>query len=296
MSLTCLLTCGCLPLSWSVHWYFRPYPSSYYQELIHCMNEAASHCIPVYKPGVQKHWWTPELDELKQQCIQATDMWKQLGRPRSDDINNNRVRHKLRYKNAIKEAAATADSTFNDKRFDHLCQKDNISFWKAWRKRFCMHNLKPTCVLNGHSGDESVRTEFTKYYKSVFQPNTQNADDYFKTETLNLLRQNPVEPAPQLADLHVIHNCVNNLKNNKAPGHDGICSEHFKYAGPDLLVHFCLLFNSMLFHSFVPSDFCLGMIMPLIKDKHGDASKIYMYRGITLSCNNRLAVFNHRRL
>jgi len=26
------------------------------------------------------------------------------------------------------------------------------------------------------------------------------------------------------------------------------------------------------------------MIMPLIKDKHGDASKIDMYRGITLSC------------
>jgi len=93
-----------------------------------------------------------------------------------------------------------------------------------------------------------------------------------------------VEPALQLTDLHVIQNCViNNLKNNKAPGYDGICSEHFKYADPDLLVHFCLLFNSIC-HSFVPSDFCFGMIMPLIKDKHGDASKIDMYRGITLSC------------
>ena len=44
----------------------------YYQELIHCMNEAAGYYIPVYKPGTHKHWWTPELDELKQQCIQAT--------------------------------------------------------------------------------------------------------------------------------------------------------------------------------------------------------------------------------
>ena len=26
------------------------------------------------------------------------------------------------------------------------------------------------------------------------------------------------------------------------------------------------------------------MIMPLLKDKHGDATKIDMYRGITLSC------------
>ena len=256
----------------------------YYQQLTHCMHEAAVYCIPVFKPGVQKHWWTPELDELKQQCIQATDIWKQLGRPRSGDVNTNRVRCKLRYKNAIKEAALAADSTFNDKLFDNLCKKDNIGFWKAWRKRFCMHNLKPTSILNGQSGDDSVRTEFTNYYKSVFQPNSHTADDYYKTETLNLLKQNPVESTPQLADIQIIQNCVNSLKNNKAPGHDGICSEHFKYAGPDLLVHICLLFNSMLCHSFVPSDFCFGTIMPLLKDKHGDASKIDMYRGITLSC------------
>ena len=76
----------------------------YYQELVQCMHEAAEQCIPVYKPGVQKHWWTPELDELKQQCIDATDIWKQLGRPRSGDVNSNRIRCKMRYKNAIKEA------------------------------------------------------------------------------------------------------------------------------------------------------------------------------------------------
>jgi len=93
------------------------------------MNEAAGYCIPIYKPGngIHKHWWTPELDELKQQCIQAR-LWKQLGRPRSGDVNTNRVRCKLRYKNAIKEAASMADGTFNDKLFDHLCEKDNIGF------------------------------------------------------------------------------------------------------------------------------------------------------------------------
>ena len=54
-------------------------------------------------------------------------------------------------------------------------------------------------------------TEFTNYYKSVFQPNTPNADEHYKTETLNLLRQNPVEPVPQLVDLQTIQNCVKNL-------------------------------------------------------------------------------------
>ena len=74
-----------------------------------CMHTAASSNIPVVKTGVQKHWWTPELDDLKQQCIEATDLWKLAGRPRSGDVNSNRVRIKLKYKNAIKEAAANAD-------------------------------------------------------------------------------------------------------------------------------------------------------------------------------------------
>ena len=36
-------------------------------------------------------------------------------------------------------------------------------------------------------------------------------------------------------------------------------------------------------HSFVPIEFCNGIIVPLLKCKHGDASLLDMYRGITLS-------------
>ena len=64
---------------------------------------------------------------------------------------------------------------------------------------------------------------------------------------------------------------------------DGISSEHIKYGGTQLLVHLCLLVNAMMKHSFVPADFCFGMIIPLLKDKHGDTSRLDMYRGITVS-------------
>ena len=43
----------------------------------------------------------------------------------------------------------------------------------------------------------------------------------------------------------------------------------------------CLLFNSMLRHSFVPSDFRFGLIKPVLKDKHGDIT--CMYRPITVT-------------
>ena len=36
-------------------------------------------------------------------------------------------------------------------------------------------------------------------------------------------------------------------------------------------------------YSFVPIEFCNGIIVPLLKCKHGDAFQLDMYRGITLS-------------
>jgi len=39
----------------------------------------------------------------------------------------------------------------------------------------------------------------------------------------------------------------------------------------------------MLKHAFVPEELAYGIIIPLLKDTHGDSSKIDMYRGITLS-------------
>jgi len=79
-----------------------------------------------------------------------------------------------------------------------------------------------------------------------------------------------------LVDIRVMQDCVNGLSNNKAPGLDGISSEHIKYGGTQLLVHLWLLVNAMIKHSFVPADFCFGMIILLLKDKYGDTSRLDM--------------------
>ena len=45
----------------------------------------------------------------------------------------------------------------------------------------------------------------------------------------------------------------------------------------------------MLLHGVVPTMFGMGVIVPLIKDKHGDHTSIRNYRGITISiCFSKL--------
>jgi len=50
-----------------------------------------------------------------------------------------------------------------------------------------------------------------------------------------------------------------------------------------LRVHLSILFDSMLSDAYVSYDFGHDLIIPLLKDKHGDVSKLNMHRGITLS-------------
>jgi len=256
----------------------------YYHDIVQCLKLAERTCVPTFRVGFHKHWWSPQLDELKQQCIDITDLWTSIGRPRCGVINAERLRCKFRYKQAIKEAANEADQYMNDDLFNHMCSKDTVSFWKSWRKRFCSRSIRPTNVLNGKSG-ENILPEFTNFYKDVFKPHTADADDKFKTEVEAALnehvrRQSYTTPFIDINDLGY-H--IDKLKRRKAAGIDGLVNEHIMFGGPHLVVHLCLLFNCLLKHAYVPNNFCQGIIIPLLKSKHGDATRIDMYRGITLS-------------
>jgi len=81
----------------------------YYTDIVGCLNTAAKQCVPSSKPGLQKFWWTPELDELKQQSINVCVLWTSIGRPRSGSINAERLKCKYRYKRAVQYAMQEND-------------------------------------------------------------------------------------------------------------------------------------------------------------------------------------------
>jgi len=211
-------------------------------------------------------------------------IWRNSGCPRSGSLNDKRVKIKMRYKCAIKEAVLASDLEFNDDLAKYLCKKDFNCFWKAWRKRFCHSNLTPTDCLNTKVGPENVLSEFTSHFKKVSMPNTAGADESYKNKVLHhlLINNESVDCVPFI-DVSLILDKVCTLKPRKSGGHDSIQNENIIHARPNLAVHLCLLFNALLQHSFVPDDFRSGIIKPLLKNKHGDHTKVDMYRGITLT-------------
>ena len=135
---------------------------SYYHTIVQCLTVSANSTIPVKKTGHQKYWWNDELDALKQSCKEATDLWRSIGCPRSGQVNSNRLQCKYRYKLGIKYAINSADKIFNDELFEYFCSKDDESFWRAWRKRYCSSSVKPVNIMNGKQGDTDVCAEFTR--------------------------------------------------------------------------------------------------------------------------------------
>ena len=258
--------------------------NEYYQDIVNCLTTASMQAVPSQKVGYQKFWWTEELDNLKAATIEATSVWRYAGCPRSGPVNDNRLQCKYKYKLAIKEAAAEANKSFNDDLYYKMCTKDDQAFWKSWRKKLCSHTVKCTNVLNGHYGDVNICNAFTVYFQSVYRPNTADADLHYERQVNNRLAQKAGDSSCAISvDINDVQRCIDKMKTKKAAGHDGIMAEHLKFGGPQLYVHVCLLFNSIIRHSYVPDAFGHGIIIPLLKDKHGDSSKLETYRGIALS-------------
>ena len=96
--------------------------------------------------------------------------------------------------------------------------------------------------------------------------------------------------------LNEIKFIVKKLKSGKACGIDHVRNEFLKNCSDQLLCIVVKLFNVILNTGIIPDVWCIGMILPLYKDK-GDINDPDNYRGITLlSCIGKLftAVLNER--
>lgn len=80
-----------------------------------------------------------------------------------------------------------------------------------------------------------------------------------------------------------VENGLSSLKFGKAGSLDGLTKESIAYCHPVILIHLQLLFNMICLHGYVPDDFGVGVIVPIVKDRFGDICKTDNYRPITLS-------------
>ena len=75
--------------------------NNFYNQLVSVLNCSAAHSIPVIRCNSSKPYWSGELQQLKEDSVQANKAWLACGKPRQGWLNSLRLHTKYKYKIAI---------------------------------------------------------------------------------------------------------------------------------------------------------------------------------------------------
>ena len=73
------------------------------------------------------------------------------------------------------------------------------------------------------------------------------------------------------------------MKRGKSCGNDSINSEHLLFCDNKIDVILAMIFNTMIIHLYLPEEFMLTLIIPLLKDKKGDVTSKCNYKPIAIT-------------
>ena len=259
-----------------------------YDDLISCLQKADS-TLPRHKPGIEKDWWTPGLSEIKSKSIEIHSLWKREGRPRQGPIFEELCHVRATYKRALRSAQRAPKQQAWDRLHTTLASADTNTFWKTWRRLYNKNKSHLPPVLNGMSSKEGIANSFMSSFRNNSTPNNpvnvKKLEEKFECSYAEFTdehnRHCDCKPT-YISTLNVI-DALSAMRKGKCADEDEISIEHFHHSPLNMLVRLTNLFNSMLRHSFVPKQFQSGIMIPIVKDNHGNLADVNNYRGITIS-------------
>ena len=257
----------------------------YFTDIVSAIDKADK-CLPRSRPGMSKSFWNDELSSLKKASYDAHIMWRDSGKPSSGMVFNIKKEASYKYKHAVRMAKKSFDQELCDEIHDNLTNNQCNDFWKSWKH---IHGKQDdfSTRINDKIDHKDIANEFATSFKRIYdEANSDRArqltaefETVFRTLSDNHCSD---DISPHYLSWDDMVTIMGKLKPGKASG-SFIKAEHVLYGSPQLVIHLHLLFNSMIQHGYVPSDFLKGVITPIIKDTEGDLSSVDNYRGITLS-------------
>ena len=185
--------------------------------------QAAKVCFQSKCKGFRKHYWSNNLNNLKQLSIASHQAWKEGGSPRNGVLNDNRLLCKKRYKCAIREAKRNAGKKVNDKLIKDLVTNDQKSFWKHWKVNF-NQKVSSKRVIENLSDNRDISQGFGDYFKNNVINFSENIDlknkflDVYEKYCKTYNDNNAVENF--LLDKYEVLAAILHLTEQKTPGID----------------------------------------------------------------------------
>ena len=254
--------------------------SKYYGDIVDTLITCGKSIKPNKKHFRKKNisGWTEYIKEKYLYTKECYRVWRDAGKPRNGELNLNMMRSRASLKYAIRANKRNEEKTRHDKLANSLMSNKG-NFWHEIKNIDCNQTTIPKDI-DSHSGIDNVVEFWNNHYKTVFNCLKGNNREFgFHVQYDDNMRIKNDE----------VENCIKSINSNKAPGFDGLYSEHLKYSDRSLA---CLLsdcFSSFLIHSILPESLMLVVINPCIKDKSGRNNDSNNYRPISIaSCISKV--------
>lgn len=260
----------------------------YYNTIVSILLTAANQAVVRLPCNSLKPYWNDELNSLKQSAITWHDIWVSAGRPGSGQLHNIKCSTKMKYKIAIRDAYINFENSVDDCIYRHFLNKRPTEFWKSWNAKF-RRSVNKNVVIDGCQDDLDIANKFASYFSNVYQqcdvnmPN--NSTSPVHARTIDGAAQCVPHPdcnVGQLITPDLVGRCITNITPGKACGPDNLSIEHAIHSHSNINQVLCNLFKWITCHRYVPTGFCMGTIVPLVKDKTRNLNDIENYRPITL--------------
>jgi hypothetical protein len=222
--------------------------------------------------------WSNELKLLKQQSINAHQLWVSIGRPRAGCIFQEKIKKHYEYKRAIAAAKARSKSVFSDKLLDYMHSKNVRGFWAMWRSR--TRNVQDNLSYMGTASVLEAADALAKKFKTNFVNSADNTALHDKfIEQLNLM---PNVTSSFVLDVELVERSLIAINDSSCLDVHGLCKFHVLYAHEVLRAILARLYSACMLHCFIPSFLTKVVFMPLVKDKGKNLDDVNNYRPIAI--------------
>ena len=228
---------------------------------------------------VNNPWFNQDCKQLRTKYFNAKKKYKKQKTPEAKrDLH---VIYKL-YKKLITKTKKQYNKNLHNRLRNLKMSKPN-EYWNILNNANI--NVESTMITN---------EMFLEHFKKLSQKSncakpTNQFDPRLITHSINEFINNDFTE-------NKVKTQIKKLRNNKAPGIDLIINEYIKNSPSQMITLITQLFNIILNSGIIPTDWTLGIIKPIYKNK-GSPNDPENYRGITLlSCIGKLftAVINTR--
>ena len=228
---------------------------------------------------VYKMWFDRECMERKRNYFRFKNQLRRNG------CKNQSYREARKFKQFLTKKRKVYHATLNQK-LKILRSNNSREYWK----------ILNSCTQGKKLVSQVSNDTFFEHFKSLAAEGVDFVANMADTSSkLNALEEDTSILNNKITTTEALKE-ISLMKNGKAPGLDDVRNEYLKNLPPPCVSTLVELFNTILDTGIIPTDWSVGVILPLFKKK-GVATDPGNYRGITLlSCISKLftAILNRR--